>query len=202
MRAIDVQAFGLSIRTDVTANPHTFVPRQPQPTEVVDDRLLRRSCRPRHVGVLDAEHERPAGASCQKPVEERRARITDVQLSRRAWGKTQSHALIVGQRLRRRVSRWCRCRWRDPRRTVLASHIVLSITVVPGCLTSFYFAFTRRARRRSIPTSLLRCSMPSTRVSASWIPPDSAARQQRDCVYRNRLARSHRIDTFVGLALY
>lgn len=30
---------------------------------------------------------------------------------------------------------------------VLASHIVLSITVVPGCLTSFYFAFTKQFER-------------------------------------------------------
>ncbi len=31
--------------------------------------------------------------------------------------------------------------------TVLATHIVLSITVVPGALTSFYFAFTRQFDR-------------------------------------------------------
>ena len=30
---------------------------------------------------------------------------------------------------------------------VLASHIVLSITVVPGALTSFYFAITRQFER-------------------------------------------------------
>ncbi len=30
---------------------------------------------------------------------------------------------------------------------VLASHVVLSITVVPGALTSFYFAFTRQYER-------------------------------------------------------
>jgi putative membrane protein len=30
---------------------------------------------------------------------------------------------------------------------VLASHVVLSITVVPGALTSFYFAFTRQFER-------------------------------------------------------
>ncbi len=34
---------------------------------------------------------------------------------------------------------------------VLASHIVLSITVVPGCLASFYFAFTKQfARHRQL----------------------------------------------------
>ena len=31
--------------------------------------------------------------------------------------------------------------------TVLASHIVLSITVVPGALTAFYFALTRQFER-------------------------------------------------------
>jgi putative membrane protein len=30
---------------------------------------------------------------------------------------------------------------------VLASHILLSITVVPGALTAFYFAFTRQFER-------------------------------------------------------
>ncbi len=30
---------------------------------------------------------------------------------------------------------------------VLASHVILSITVVPGALTSFYFAFTRQFER-------------------------------------------------------
>ena len=30
---------------------------------------------------------------------------------------------------------------------VLASHVILSITVVPGCLTSFYFAFTKQFER-------------------------------------------------------
>ena len=35
--------------------------------------------------------------------------------------------------------------------TVLASHVILSITVVPGALTSFYFAFTRQfARHRRL----------------------------------------------------
>jgi putative membrane protein len=31
--------------------------------------------------------------------------------------------------------------------TVLASHVILSITVVPGALTSFYFAFTKQFER-------------------------------------------------------
>ena len=30
---------------------------------------------------------------------------------------------------------------------VLASHVILSITVVPGCLTSFYFALTKQFER-------------------------------------------------------
>lgn len=35
--------------------------------------------------------------------------------------------------------------------TVLASHVILSIAVVPGCLTSFYFAFTKQfARHRRL----------------------------------------------------
>ena len=34
---------------------------------------------------------------------------------------------------------------------VLASHVILSIAVVPGCLTSFYFAFTKQfARHRRL----------------------------------------------------
>ncbi|HUU32665.1 MAG TPA: DUF420 domain-containing protein [Vicinamibacterales bacterium] len=31
--------------------------------------------------------------------------------------------------------------------TVLASHVILSIAVVPGCLTAFYFAFTKQFER-------------------------------------------------------
>jgi hypothetical protein len=62
--------------------------------QVPKDRLLRLDGRPLNVGVLNAEHERSAGSASQQPVEERRARVTDMKLSRWAWSKANAQFLI------------------------------------------------------------------------------------------------------------
>src|SRR4029453_3962177 len=66
--------------------------------EILQDavfRLLRRSL---GVGVLDAEDQRPVVAASEQPVEERGARVADVQLAGGTWRESQSHLLSEGLR--------------------------------------------------------------------------------------------------------
>src|SRR5581483_6761058 len=80
---IQVEAFGLPIRTVRTAGVWPFVPVEAEPPEIAHDRALRFARRPLGVGVLDPQDERAILIAGEQPVEERGARVADVELPRR-----------------------------------------------------------------------------------------------------------------------
>jgi len=77
-------------RAGGVAGERAFVPVEPEPAQAVEDDvhgLLRIA---RGVGILDAEDERAAGVAGIKPVEQRGARATDVQVAGRRGGKANA----------------------------------------------------------------------------------------------------------------
>ena len=93
VRTIDVQSLGLAIRTVLAADVDALGPLEPEPVQVLDHAALGLAGRALEVGVLDAQDERAALPARKQPVEERRARVADVQLPGGAWRKSQSHWL-------------------------------------------------------------------------------------------------------------
>ena len=91
VRAIDVQPLGLPVRPVFAAGLDALAPLEPHPPQIVEDRLLRLARRPLDVGVLDAQDERAALTAREQPVEQRRARVADVQLPGRTRRESKSH---------------------------------------------------------------------------------------------------------------
>src|SRR5205814_148345 len=58
----------------------TFIPMQTEPSEIIEDHLLRFARRARDIGVLDAKNEDPLVALREKPVEDRSACAADVEV--------------------------------------------------------------------------------------------------------------------------
>src|SRR5579864_1321289 len=81
MFAIDFQPIGLSIGTVCAANIGTFVPIEPQPFQILEQRSLETRFTALNVGVLDAQHHRAALLPRKEPVEQRGTGIADVQMS-------------------------------------------------------------------------------------------------------------------------
>ena len=87
---------GAAARTGGTGPPRAadvrpLVPVEAEPAQILEDALLGLLGRALGVGVLDAEDERAVVAAREQPVEERRARVADVQLAGRAGGEADSH---------------------------------------------------------------------------------------------------------------
>ena len=78
---IEVQPLRLPIRAVRPLDVRPFVPVQTQPAKVVEDAELRLTRRALDVGVFDTQDERAVLAVREQPVEERRARVADVQLT-------------------------------------------------------------------------------------------------------------------------
>src|SRR5262245_15561619 len=87
-----MQPLRLAVWTVRTIDVRPLVPVQAEPPQVPDDRRLRFTCRSLGVGVLDAEHEGAAVAARQQPVEERGARVADVEHPGRTRCESDSHA--------------------------------------------------------------------------------------------------------------
>ncbi len=80
---IECETVSLPIRSERAADVRPFVPAEAKPPDVIEDGVLRRAGGTLRVGVLDAEHERATVPTREQPVEQRRARVADVQLARR-----------------------------------------------------------------------------------------------------------------------
>ena len=89
-----MQALGLAVRADAVLRVGPLVPVQPQPAQVVENARLGLARRALGVGVLDAKDERPVVAVGQQPVEERRPRVADVQLTGRRGSEADSHHVL------------------------------------------------------------------------------------------------------------
>ena len=79
--AIAVLPLRLEVRRMRSADLRAFVPGQSQPAHAVEDALHHLVGRPLHVGVLDTQDERPAGAPREQPVEESGAGAADVEVA-------------------------------------------------------------------------------------------------------------------------
>ena len=124
VRRVEVQPLRLAVRAVRAVDVGALVPVEPEPAKILEDADLRLARRALGVGVLDAQDERAVLAVCQQPVEQRRARVADVQLAGRARSKSESHSKRVSSRAeapawlrsataRRRARRWLRRgRWR------------------------------------------------------------------------------------------
>ena len=76
---IDRLALALEIRAVVASRLRPLIPVEPEPSQPLRDRLHRRRRVARLIGILDAQNERSAVLASQQPVEQRRARATDVK---------------------------------------------------------------------------------------------------------------------------
>jgi hypothetical protein len=88
---IEMQALRLAVGPARAADVRPFVPVQAEPAEVFENALLGLLRRTLGVGVLDAEDERAVVPAREQPVEERGARVADVELTGGAGGEAYSH---------------------------------------------------------------------------------------------------------------
>ena len=82
----------MKIRAEISADVRTFVPIQPEPTQAVINRGRSFFGVARFIGVFDAQNKCAAVMPREKPVEKRRARAADVQITSRRWSKTNTNS--------------------------------------------------------------------------------------------------------------
>ena len=97
-----MQPLGLAIRPVRPADVGPFVPVEAEPAQILEDARLRLARRALGVGVLDAQDERAVLAVREQPVEQRGARVADVQV---AGGLGAKRTRMQIQELRSRLSR-------------------------------------------------------------------------------------------------
>ena len=88
--AITLDALRLEVRRMGPPHVRPLVPIEPEPAEAVHDSFHHLPGRPLGVGILDAQHECAAETPGVEPVEERRARAADVEISRGGRGKSDA----------------------------------------------------------------------------------------------------------------
>ena len=79
--AVPLDTLRLSIRRVGPADVGPFVPLQPQPAEIIEHHLLRPARGARHIGIFDSDDELATMMAGEEPVEDRRARATDMQVA-------------------------------------------------------------------------------------------------------------------------
>ena len=89
---VGLHAFGLPVGAirAFLFQPHAFVPMQPHPAQILEDGLFGFGRRTLPIGVFDAEDEGAVLPARQQPVEERGARVADVQVT--GWGRGEANA--------------------------------------------------------------------------------------------------------------
>src|SRR6185437_12533187 len=92
---VERTALRLAVRSTVILLVRAGVPVQPQPAQVFQHDGEVRLLAALRVRVLDTQQETPAAASRQEKIEERRARIAEVQLPRGARRKARHRAAAV-----------------------------------------------------------------------------------------------------------
>ena len=92
-RPIGLQSLGLPVRRERPADVRPLVPVQTKPAQRVVDLLLAAGVEAGPVGVLDAQHERPALLARERQVEQRHVRRADVRIAgrRRRDAKPDRH---------------------------------------------------------------------------------------------------------------
>src|SRR5579862_7132656 len=109
-----------------TADIGPFVPRESQPSEIVDDRPLGLARRSLGVGVLDPKDERSALALRPQPVEQSRPGIAHVQLS--CWTGSKPQPQPGHLAISRRSTATACAAIASPRPTASTPSLVLPLT--------------------------------------------------------------------------
>ncbi len=91
MVAIDLPLVALAIGRIRTADVGAFVPIETEPLDIFDELGFIARFAALEVGVFNAEDEGSALLAREEPVEERGARVADVNLSGGRGGKANSH---------------------------------------------------------------------------------------------------------------
>ena len=86
--AVEIEAVGLVVGAVRTAHPRPLIPVDPQPLQLVEEILFEGLGRPGPVGIFDAQHKDAAVMPREKPVEERRPRVADVEFPCRRGGES------------------------------------------------------------------------------------------------------------------
>src|SRR5690625_2082666 len=86
-----MQPFTLLIRAVVAADSRTFVPIDAEPVQIRQHLFLGLFGGTLQVRVFDAQNEHAAVVASKQPVEQRRPRPADVQISRRAGREADAH---------------------------------------------------------------------------------------------------------------
>ena len=94
--AIDGDAVGLAIRRIRPSKIGALIPIEAKPLQVGDELILKARLAALEVGVFDAQNHGAAGFAGVEPVDERRAGVADVQLTRRRRRKTDANGGIGG----------------------------------------------------------------------------------------------------------
>src|SRR5262249_38552858 len=106
VRPVEVKPLRLTVRAARTADVGSLVPGEAEPAQVADDGRLRFGGRALDGGVLDGKDEGAVTAAREQPVEERRARVADVQIARGTRSEANSHACTTSAgRAQRRARR-------------------------------------------------------------------------------------------------
>src|SRR5438128_2688157 len=71
-----------------SAEVRSLIPVESEPAQILDDRLFGLDARPLGVGIFNPQNEDAIVTARQEPIEERRARVADVQVARRAGRKS------------------------------------------------------------------------------------------------------------------
>ena len=88
VRLVQMEPLGLPVRTVRAADVRPLVPVETEPAQILENGGFGLARRPFGIGVFDPEDEGAALSARQQPVEERRARVADVQDDRRDWGRS------------------------------------------------------------------------------------------------------------------
>jgi len=95
--AVDLAPLALAVRGMGPAYIGTFIPRQSDPVERVEDQLLGVGARPGLIGVLDAQHELASLLAREDVVEQRDVRGADVGIAGRRWCDPHTHRFAGGR---------------------------------------------------------------------------------------------------------
>src|SRR5262249_37740841 len=79
MFAINRQPVRLTIRAKCAADVWAFIPIEAEPLQVVNELAFEAGFAAIEVGVLDAQHHRPALLPCKQPIEERGPGVADME---------------------------------------------------------------------------------------------------------------------------
>jgi len=97
--SIDVEAVGLPVRAEATAEVGTLVPIEAEPFQVGDELGFKAGFTAVDVRVFDAEDHGAALLAGEEPIEESGTGIADVQMAGRGWCETYADGILRHEKM-------------------------------------------------------------------------------------------------------